>query len=279
MPLVTIRLFAWISFPMILGVQPAYAHGEPHERISQITGELRESPSAGLFFKRGCLHLDHGEVEAALADFLEVDRLAPGEFETEAPRAEGYLQLGQFPQALEALNRELDRDPAASRCLVLRARVFGRLGEPASAIRDYRKALALVPQADPDLLLEVSTALAANKQSKAALGILDQGIARLGPLPSLVNAAIETELGIGNTEAALRRIDRARDAAPRPEPWMARRASILARAGRTAESRAAWQAILTHISALPPGERSSHAMYSRVREARDALAALESIPR
>ena len=264
---------------MILGVQPAFAHGEPHERISQITGELRESPSAGLFFKRGCLQLEHGESEAALKDFNEVDRLAPGEFETEAPRAEGYMQLGRFPQALEALDRGLDRHPSASRCLVLRARVFLQLGKPDSAIDDYRKVLSLLPLAEPDLLIEVSKALAENKQGNAALEVLDRGIARLGPLPSLVNAAIETELGSGNIEAALGRIDRAREAAPRPEPWMARRASILARAGRTAESRAAWQALLTHISALPPGERSSHAMYSRVREARDALAALESIPR
>lgn len=269
------RLYAWIAFSVIMVTGVAFAHGDLHDRISQITEELRDTPSAGLFFKRGCLHLAHGEAGAALADFGEVDRLAPGVFETDAPRAEGLMLLGKYSSALEVLDRCLDRDPSASRCLVLRARVFGRLGKPDAAIHDYRKALSLVSQPEPDLLLEVSTALAENKQATAALEVLDQGIARLGPLPSLVTAAIEIDFGNGNIEGALRRIDVAQTAAPRPEPWMARRASMLARAGRMDESRAAWQSLLDRISSLPQAERDSHAMCSRVREARDALAALK----
>ncbi len=272
------RLFASINLFLIMVTGVALAHGDLHERISQITGQLHESPSAGLFFKRGCLHLEHGEAEAALEDFLEVDRLASGAFETDAPRAEGYMLLGKHGLALESLNCCLARDPSSTRCLVLRARVFGRLGKPEAAIHDYRKALSLVSQPEPDLLLEFSAALAENKQAVAALEVLDQGIARLGPLPSLVNVSIEIDLRNGNSEGALRRIDVMQDAAPRPEPWMARRASVLARAGRIAESRAAWHSLLDRISSLPPGERTSHAMSSRVREARDALAALESNP-
>lgn len=273
-----IRLFTSITFPVILMIDCAFGHGDLHDRISQITEELHESPSAGLFFKRGCLRLEHGEGEAALLDFSETDRLAPGQFETDAPRAEGLMLLGRNRPALESLNRCLDRNPSSSRCLVLRARVFARLGEADSAINDYRKALSLAPNPEPDLLLEVSAALVAHKQTTAAQEVLDKGIARLGALPSLVDAAVEIDFGNGNIEGALKRIDVARDAAPRPEPWMARHASILARAGRRAESRAAWQSLITHIAALPSAERTSHAMYSRVREARDALAALESNP-
>jgi tetratricopeptide (TPR) repeat protein len=270
------RLFTWITFCVIMMTGFAFAHGDLHDRITQITEELLESPSAALFFKRGSLHLEHGEAGAALADFNEADKLAPGAFETDVPRAEACMLLGQYPQALDVLSRCLARDPSASRCLVLRARVLGRMGKPDDAIRDYRKAVAITPQPEPDLLLEVSTALAENKQPAAALEVLDQGIARLGQLPSLVNPAIEIELGKGNVAAALQRIDVAQHASPRPEPWMARRASVLARAGRTAESRVAWKSLLDHISSLPPAERSSHAMCARAREASDALAALKS---
>ena len=274
-----IRLFTWIAFSVIMVTGCAFAHGDLHDRISQITEELRESPSAGLFFKRGRLHFEHGEAEAALADFSEVDRLAPGTFETDVPRAEALMLLEKYSSALDVLNLCLDRDPSASQCLVLRARVFGRLREPDSAIHDYCKALSLVSQPEPDLLLEVSAALAENKQKTAALEIIDQGIARLGLLPSFVNAAIEIDFGNVNIEGALRRIDVAQAAAPRPEPWMARRASILARASRIVESQAAWHSLLDHISTLPSAERTSHAMCCRVREARDALAALKSNPR
>jgi tetratricopeptide (TPR) repeat protein len=254
---------------------PVFPHGELHDRISQITGELRESPSAPLFFKRGCLHLEHGEAEAAVADFREVDRLTPGEFETDPLRAKGLMMLGKDSDALEVLDRFLDRNPSASRCLVLRARVLGRMGKPDSAILDYRKALALVSKPEPDLLLEISKSLAENKQRTAALEVLDQGMSRLGPLPSLVNAAVEIEFESGNIEGSLRRIEVARDASPRPEPWMACRASILARAGRITESRNAWKFLLDRVSSLPPSERSSHAMCARMREASEALVALE----
>jgi tetratricopeptide (TPR) repeat protein len=264
------------SLFLLLMVSSAFGHGDLHDRISQITGEINKSPSAAQHFKRGCLYLEHGEAEAALADFSEAERLGDGTLQIDGPRAEGFMLLGKNRLALETLNRCLDRDPSASRCFVLRARVLDRLGESVAALHDYRKALVLVSEPDPDFLLEVSNALAKDKQITEALQVLDQGIARLGSLPSLITAAIEIEFGSGNIERALLRVDLARNAAPRPEPWLARRASILARSGRIRESQTEWQLLLEHISSLPAGERDSHAMYCCAREARAALAILKS---
>ena len=272
------RLFAWIAFCVIMVTGSASAHGDLHDRIMRITAEIQESPSAGLFFKRGLLHLEHGEAESALADLSETERLSPGALEIDPPRAEALMLLGKDSDALEVLYRCLDREPSASRCLLLRARVFVRMGKKDHAVHDYRKTLSLVSNPEPDLLLEVSKALVENKQDAEALEVLDQGIARLGPLPPLVSAAVEIDVGNGNIGCALTRIDIAQAAAPRPEPWMASRASILARVGRTGESKAAWKSLLDRISSLPPNERSSHAMCSRAKEARDALAALNSNP-
>jgi hypothetical protein len=58
---------------------------------------------------------------------------------------------------------------------------------------------------------------------------------------------------------------------------MARRASVLAQAGRIEESRTAWQALVDHLAALPNLERGSHALSKLAEEARQALASLASL--
>lgn len=273
-----LRLAPRVGLILWLHVGFAGAHGDPHDRIAELTRRLRDDPSADLFFKRGSLRLERRKAVAALADFQEADRLSPGVFETGPKRAEAYLLLGKNSRALEILDLCLEREPGNARCLLLRARASLGIGKPDSAIRDFRMALSLVPAAEPDLLIEVSTVLADHGKAREALEILDCGTARLGPLVSLETRAIEFELRIGNPCGALRRIDAMEAAAPRPEPWMVRRASVLARAGRMDESRVAWQSLIDHISALPIRERVSAAMCSRVREAREALAALNHAP-
>lgn len=97
---------------------------------------------------------------------------------------------------------------------------------------------------------------------------------RLGPIPSLQLKVLEVEVAAGRCDSALSRLDAMQRSAPRPEPWMEKRASILAQAGRPAESRAAWQALVSHLRSLPANERDSHAMARLAERARQALAAL-----
>jgi hypothetical protein len=57
---------------------------------------------------------------------------------------------------------------------------------------------------------------------------------------------------------------------------MARRAAVLAQAGRIEESQAAWKELEKHLASLPDQERTSRAMTNLAEEARQALASLES---
>jgi len=83
---------------------------------------------------------------------------------------------------------------------------------------------------------------------------------------------MELEIMTGQFDSALTRVDQLQQFAPRPEPWMAKRASLLAQAGRVSESRAAWQSLLAHLSALPNLERGSKPMNLLAEQARQALA-------
>jgi hypothetical protein len=94
---------------------------------------------------------------------------------------------------------------------------------------------------------------------------------KLGKIPALVLRALDLEIASKNFDAALRLIEECRQTAPRPEPWMARRAAVLAQAGRLEESRAAWTGLAEHLDSLPEQERTSYGMTKLRDEARHAL--------
>jgi hypothetical protein len=89
---------------------------------------------------------------------------------------------------------------------------------------------------------------------------------------------LDLELSMKNFDTALRQIEDAQKDAPRPEPWMARRAAVLKQAGRIEESRAAWKALAQHLASLPERERTSNAMSKLTEETHHALLALKSLP-
>ena len=140
-----------------------------------------------------------------------------------------------------------------------------------------REALKRSASPEPDLYQEVAGALSKDKQPEAALAVLDQGLKTLGNLPSLFQCALEIELSLKRFDAALARVETMRLAAPRPEPWMARRAEILQTAARITEARDAWQALLTRIATLPPRERGSNAMCRFSEAAHKALQGLQGL--
>ena len=82
---------------------------------------------------------------------------------------------------------------------------------------------------------------------------------------------MDFELAAQRYDDVLKRIDAMQASAPRPEPWMAKRASILAQAGRADDAKAAWTALRDHLLALPNLERGSHAMSRLLEEAQAAL--------
>ena len=253
------------------------AHGGYHERISELTAQSKANPSdPALYFKLGNLHGLHGDVELALKNLDRADELAPGKFPTDLLRGEALLIAEEFARAKEALDRHVAAHPEAARGWLLRARAERHLAQHETSLRHYREALKRTTSPDPDIVQEVAGALAAQGQTDEAAQVLAAGIEKLGNIPSLVLRVVELEVETKKFDAALQRIEQAQQGAPRREPWMARRATVLAQAGRTDESRAAWKALLDHLESLTERERNSRAMSNLAKEAREALAALES---
>ena len=95
-----------------------------------------------------------------------------------------------------------------------------------------------------------------------------------GQIPSLQLKLLEIEVEAERFDKALTRLVAIESSASRKEPWMEKRAIILAQAGSIAESQAAWRALIVHVASMSPAERDSHAMTLLTERARQALTVL-----
>lgn len=268
-----IRLLALAGLSLLLQTASGFGHGGLHELIDAQKKKVERAPSdPALRFELASLYGQHGELELALKNLDRVDTLAPGKFPTDLLRGEAWMVAEKFTKAKEAFDRQLVSHPENTRAWLLRARAERKLGQDEASLADYREVLKHTPSPNPDLVQEVADALATRGHQEEAAQVLATGIEKLGKIPSLVLRALDLELAMKNFDAALRRVEEAQKNAPRPEPWMARRAAVLAQAGRIEESRAAWKALADHLSSLPDKERTSTAMTNLAEETRQALA-------
>jgi predicted Zn-dependent protease len=271
------RFLALGGLLLLLQSGSVLGHGGYHERIAELTAEVKKNPSDPvLHFTLANLLGLHGDLQAALLSADRVDALAPGKFLTDLSRGQALLVAREFARAKEALDRHLASHPETAHAWLLRARAGKALGQNTASLADYREALTRTASPDPDLVQEVAGALATNGQPEEAARVLAAGIDKLGKIPSLVLRALDLEMAMKDFDAALRRVEEARQTAPRPEPWMARRATVLAKAGRTEESQAAWSELLKHLDSLPARERTSNAMSRLRKEANQALKSLSA---
>ena len=265
----------YFLFLILLQVGSAFGHEGLHELIAAQLKAVEKNPSdPGLRLELGTLYARHGELELALQNLDKVDALAPGKFPTDLFRGDAYSVVRDFAKAKQALDRYVGSHPETARGWLLRARAERELHENEAGLSDYREALKRTKTPEPDLIEELAGALAADGKKEEAAQVLAAGIDRLGKIPSLVLRALDLEIESRNFDAALRRIEEAQRNAPRPEPWMARRAEVLAKANRIEESRGAWKALIEHLDSLPQQEKNSNAMSNLRREADEALASL-----
>ncbi len=266
------RLSPLLATLVLSTPNPSFGHGAAHEKIEQLTAALIENPrDAEKRFALAAALIEHGDWPLAQAHLDRVEEMAPGKFSIDLLRGEAWLASGQPAAAKQALDRFLDAHPGDARALAFRARSLAALGETRAGLADYRAALRHNPLADADLVQETADALAAHGQSEEAILVLTAGLSRLGPVPSLVLRAMDLEIKAGRFEVALTRVDVLQKTAPRPEPWMAKRAALLGQAGRTGEARAAWAMLAAHLAALPPLDRGSPAIGALTEEVRRAL--------
>lgn len=243
------------------------------QKILDLSAEIAKSPGrTELYLTRAELHRQRQDWESSLAD-LEMAAGLPDGFEPGHLKAgELLVEIGRPQAALEKLEPLLRRSPDHQAAVLTRARALAAVGRREEARRAYERAMALLSSPSPDNYLEHARIVAGAGRAalKEAIAVLDQGIARLGPVVSLQLPAIEYELQLGRVDAAVARVEAIAAKAPRRDLWLRKKGEILQQAGRRKEARASFQAALAELAALPSPARESAA----VREAEQQLRAL-----
>jgi predicted negative regulator of RcsB-dependent stress response len=257
------RAVAWTMVAMawawVMAPGRVMAHGNDFEMIFALTQELAKRPGdAGLLLERAEVYRAHGDLEVARRD-LEAAIAAQPKFQPARVRlAMVCRDQGRLDEALRWLDEAVAAEPGQPYVRSVRSDVYRRLGRHAEALADLE---AIVASKDvepvPQLYLDrARVQLSMPKpDTNAVVAGLDQGIERMGPVPSLHLMALDLEEGSGQVDAALRRIDGLAKESSRKERWMERRGDLLARIGRVDDARRAWADAIAAIDALPERRR------------------------
>ncbi|CAN5667256.1 hypothetical protein BH20ACI3_BH20ACI3_24240 [soil metagenome] len=266
------RLFAGLALLATL----APAHDGLHEQIVELTARIKHAPhNASLYLKRGELYRLHRDWRRAAADYDRAARLQPALSVVDLARGTMLFEAGRPQAAKVALDRFLGKHPAHFEALTTLARVLVKLGRRAEAERNYARAIAQTLTPEPELYVERARALAEPVEAGntgEALRVLDEGVAKLGPLVTLQLYAVDLELRLKNYGAALERLDSVAVQSSRKEVWLTRRGEILLRAGQQMQAREAFAAALAAVESLPTHRRRTRAVADLEAHLRTALA-------
>jgi tetratricopeptide (TPR) repeat protein len=236
----------------------AFAHAGVDELEAETRARLARHPdSPQAHLERAAVLQMERDWDGALAALEDAAARGADPDVVGARKGGVYLEAGFPRMAKIEIDRVLARRPAAYDLLADRARAWLALGNPEAAARDFGEAIAKGTRPTPELVLARRDALAAAGKPEDALGALDAGMTRVGPVVSLVLPAVDLEVELGRYDAALARLDRLAGNGPPNPLWQARRGDILERAGRPAEARTEWARTLALLDARPPARQGT----------------------
>lgn len=213
-----------------------------------------------------------GDWDSALIALGAAERSGADGDEVAATRAGILLDANRPAEALAELDRLLARRPDAPAAHFDRGRAYLALGRGDEAARELGIAIASLPAPRPEQVLLWRDVLVAQGRLAAAVQALDAGMARLGVIAALQLPAVELELRLGRTDAAMARLDALLAHAGRNPAWIAWQGEILAGAGRTAVAHDAYEAARQLLTAHA-GARRIHAFDALAEQIAAGLAA------
>lgn len=257
----------------------AGAHGDVTEGIAALDRQLIDHPSdAALLAKRASLYALDGRWSDAAGDYEDAYELDPALPGIEHHLANALLHIGEPERAIALLTPLLKREPHHVDAHIVRARAYLSVGETQKAVDDYTQALAASDAPAPRHYRERAQALADDGRIDEAVASLREGIAKLGPIVTLVEPAMELEEARAHDREALALADSLPDIVRHSPEWRARCAVLHKRMGMLQEASAEYRQALATIDALVPSRRESAAMIALRARIERELASVTVVP-
>lgn len=239
------------------------AHEDVDRRIADLDVRIAASPrNLTLYIDRAELFRARRDWGFAHADLQQAAALVPHNVDLYFYRGRLWLEAGRPERAEPELTRFLATKPNHPQGLLVRARVRAALGRRLAAAGDLSRAIAVLHRPTPELYLERARLLVAEggiRVNEAVRGI-DEAVAQLGPLVSLVEFAVETESQRGHYDAALARIEQLPETVKGQARWQKKRGDILRLADRKTEAQLAYASALASLQALSEKRRQTRAI-------------------
>ena len=230
----------------------AWTHGELDIRLAATSQAIAAATNdAALYIVRGELHREHKDWLAAAADYDTAERLNPKLVQLDFLRGRMLADADRLDEAGAMLDRHLARQTKDGLAYIERARVLARQNLHTNAVADFSRGLQLVSEPQPEFYIERAQAWLGAQRDAEALGSLDEGIKRIGPVITLQTLALELELKRKNYDAALARLETIIAQAARQERWLTQRGEIQIQANRPAEARRSFELALAAIYKVP----------------------------
>lgn len=211
--------------------QHAGAHAGHDVQLKRLDEAIAQQPrSQALYIERAALHTQAHRFTEAEADFTRAEALGAA-VATTYHRALLHEARGDYTAARTALDEYIQQYPRSHYAFEARARVAQALGDNRAAVSDLRKNLALIAQPNPGNYIAAAKLLAGLGDTGAALTLLDEGLERLGVVPSLQREAIALEQSNRNVRGAIARLETLREPLHESAQWKLEMATLLSTAG------------------------------------------------
>ena len=243
--------------------QNSTAHTDIEVQIEIVTQELNSRPNDySLYLVRGELKRQSQDWLGAEADFERAEQLGSADVHNQLNLYRGRLfhEAGQAQRAVAELDTYIAHNPEHIDALLVRARAHAQMDAFDAAISDYTRLIALHAARSPELWLERARLWMEIGHIDNAIASIDDATEFFGPLVTLVEFAIDAEIGRQDYAAALDRMQKLPLVLAETPEWLSRRGKLLELLGRSDDAAHAFARARQTILKMPLHRQKTAAM-------------------